>query len=490
MIHFATVRRGVRVAVWNVNGDIRIVDGPKRLLLFRERLEPLKRYRAAPDQYLIVRFQDGRTEHVRGPVEMWIDPIQHATIEVHQVETIDANQAVLVYQRHDDESVTRRTLYGPAQYMPRANEWIQRMKLLRRHCAEEHEYLIVRFLDGSTEYLRGPAELWFDPDRHERIDIEQALPVDAHQALVIYRREEDGTVSRRILRGPSQYVPEANEWLHEFSWHGSDMDNPTVKIPGGRQFTKLRVIPDQMYCDVRDVRTADDALLTVQLMVFFELADIDHMLDQTHDPIADFINAVSADVIDFGACRSFEQFKEATNQLNELAEYGNLVRGAERIGYHVHKVVYRGYLASDQLQAMHDDAIEKRTALRLEAETERQRQELEDLKLQRESERDETRRGMQTDQATHEQQLLQLKYDADRERREADHQQQLAHQRDVQTADLLHLHKENEQRLQFLREIQGLKVDLTRYLVAQYQHPDRLIQVDGAGDSAVHVHDN
>ena len=36
------------------------------------------------------------------------------------------------------------------------------------------------------------------------------------------------------------------------------------------------------------------------------------MLDRTHDPIADFINAVSADVMDFAAGVGFERFKEQT----------------------------------------------------------------------------------------------------------------------------------------------------------------------------------
>jgi hypothetical protein len=31
--------------------------------------------------------------------------------------------------------------------------------------------------------------------------------------------------------------------------------------------------------------------------------------------------------------------------------------------------------------------------------------------------------------------------------------------------------------------MQGMQVDLTRYLVAQYQHPDRVIRIDG-GDGA------
>ena len=36
---------------------------------------------------------------------------------------------------------------------------------------------------------------------------------------------------------------------------------------------------------MREVRTKDDTLLRVKLMIFFELNDIDKMLDNTHDPI-------------------------------------------------------------------------------------------------------------------------------------------------------------------------------------------------------------
>lgn len=490
MIRFETIRRGDRVAVWDTEGDVRFVDGPKRLLLFRERLQPLQRFRAESSQYLAIAYIDGRTEHIRGPAERWFNPIDHDAIEIKTVDTIDANDAVLVYQRHEDESISRRVLCGPAQYMPLANEWLQRLDTLERHNAEAHQYLVVRYLDGRTEHLRGPVDLWFRPDEHEAINVENATPVDAHQALVIYRREENELVSRRVLHGPAQYVPEANEWLHQFQWHGADPRDPKHKVPRALQFTKLRVIPDQMYFDVEDVRTSDDALLVVQLMVFFELDDIDKMLDQTHDPIADFINALSADVIDFAAGRSFEQFKESTNRLNELSEYTNLVSRAERIGYRINKVVYRGYVASSKLQIMHDDAIEKRTSLKLEAETESQAQELADLKLQREAEREEIRRGMQREQTEHEQRLLQVQHDGDRQRLEADHQQEIAHKRELQLTDVEHLRGENAERLHFLQEIQGLQVDLTRYLVAQYQHPDRLIQVDGTMGNQLHVHDN
>ena len=36
---------------------------------------------------------------------------------------------------------------------------------------------------------------------------------------------------------------------------------------------------------VPEVRTKDDTILTVKLMLFFELIDVERMLDNTHDPI-------------------------------------------------------------------------------------------------------------------------------------------------------------------------------------------------------------
>lgn len=490
MFQFKTIRRGQRVAVWSPRGDLRFVEGPRRLLLFFSRLEILPDYRAEADQYLVVRYVDGRIEHLRGPVQLWFHPIEHEAIEIRPVETIEANEAAMVYERRDANDVTRQVVRGPTQFMLAANEWVKRIPELRRYSAEAHQYLVVRFLDGGSEHLRGPAELWFAPDEHESITVEEATPVDSHQAVVIYRREPDETVSRRVVRGPAQYVPEANEWLHEFRWHGADRNDPTRKVPRGLNFSKLRVIPDQMYFDVHEVRSTDDALLTVKLMVFFELVDIEKMLNQTHDPIADFINALSADIIDFAASRSFEQFKQSTDQLNELAEYANLTGRAERIGYQIHKVVYRGYTASAKLQVMHDDAIERRTALKLESETERQAQELADLKLAREAEREIQRREMQRLQAEHEQQLKQMAHDRERQRKELDDQQQLAYQRQLHQAEIDHLQGENEQRLRFLHDIQGMQVDLTRYLVAQYQHPDRLIRIDGNNGNQFHLHDN
>src|SRR5207248_8904436 len=111
-----------------------------------------------------------------------------------------------------------------------------------------------------------------------------------------------------------------------------------------------------MYHDVTDVRTADDAVLTVRLMIFFELTDIERMLDATHDPIGDFVNAATSDVVEFCARHDFEQFKRTTDKLNEMETYRQLLGRALQCGYRINKVVYRGYGTAPALQQMHDHA--------------------------------------------------------------------------------------------------------------------------------------
>merc|ERR1712073_167667 len=121
--------------------------------------------------------------------------------------------------------------------------------------------------------------------------------------------------------------------------------------------------------------------------IFYRLTDIDTMLKETRDPPADFINSVSSDVIEFVAGKSFEEFKAATDQLNNLDVYHQLTSRARGIGFEVTKVVFRGYGAPERLQKMHDHAIERRTKLALDSENEYQEQQLQDMKLERDQAR-------------------------------------------------------------------------------------------------------
>ncbi len=404
---------------------------------------------------------------------------------------IPQGERVLVWGRNGDA----RLVDGPRR-LALFGETVQ---ALERHTAGPDHYLVIAHKDGRTAHQRGPSAAWLDPVTIETIRVAPLIKLDANEAIVVYRPTAAG-VSRRIERGPALFMPAPDEWLHHFSWHGADPRDHRRKQPSALQFDKLRVIPDQMYYDVECVRTADDALLTVKLMLFFELDDIERMLDQTHDPIADFINAATADVIDFAATEPFERFKEKTEKLNALETYPQLVKRAAAIGYRIGKVVYRGYQASPTLQTMHDDAIETRTKLRLEAETEQQAQDLADMKQQRDAEREKERQAVEQERVVHQTRLNALGAEAKLRLERTQKTQELELARNAAEQDLalrershaLELEQrrsDNAEQLAFLQGIGGLHVDLTRYLVAQYQHPDKIVRIDGALGSQLHLHE-
>jgi len=214
--------------------------------------------------------------------------------------TVQVGQRVALYDNEGNIEIVE----GPA----RISVYNRRATWLRKFTAEAEDYLVVRYLDGRKEHIRGPTVLYENPTVIESITSAKGTKLDASEVLVVYRQKKEGLVERTLVEGPTLHVPTTEEWVHEFSWHGSLPGNPDVKVRDARKFSKLRIIPDQFYYTVSEVRTNDDALLTVKLMIFFELKKIEQMLDSTHDPVADFINAVSADVIAFASTLSYELF--------------------------------------------------------------------------------------------------------------------------------------------------------------------------------------
>ncbi len=359
---------------------------------------------------------------------------------------------------------------------------------MQHYVAHPGEFLIARYRDGRQEHVPGPTELWFDPRIHQKITLEDALQIAAREAVVVYSRPEEGTeeISRRIVNGPALFVPEPGEWLHTFSWHGSTGGSQGIeKTANSLVFQKLWLMPDQMYHDIRDVRTADDAVLTIRLMIFFELLDIEKMLETTHDPIGDFVNAATSDVVGFTGLHDFESFKQNTYQLNELETYKQLIGRAGQCGYRINKVVYRGYGAPESLQQMHNQAIEARTRLQLERANEQQAQDLENYKLDCQLNRAGKRRSEQTAEVEHELTLTQKKQEAERREKEAWYEQLLGRRRREKEQELeLQTRQHHEEREQ-LDALKNLGVDLTAYLTQA--RADRVIELRG-GTTGTHVH--
>jgi len=393
---------------------------------------------------------------------------------------------------------------GPAVIRPGCHGTVE---YLRSVSAGERQYLIVTFKDGHTEHIAGPRTMFVDPVLHTNITAQNLTVVEAGEVLVVMRRgaiekaeegsddkdkdkdkskskkgskSKSGKESRLIIRGPCFHMPTPDETQHEFVWTGRDPSHPNKKVPGALRFPKLRLTPDQMYISVPEARTSDDALLVINLLVFYEIADLERMLDRTHDPIADLENAATSDVVAFCASLSYEMFLEKTDALNNIDAYPQLVARAHSIGFEITKVVYRGYTASQRLQGMHDDALQARTQLRLEAETEEQAQRLSDLKLAKEHDRQKKKQEMQREEVEHNNAVLRMQ-----------HEEKLLEEKQTHDAKLAQEAAENAKRIEYFNQLKELGVDINAYLAANGSRPEKLIQItDGAARVHVHTSDN
>jgi hypothetical protein len=134
---------------------------------------------------------------------------------------------------------------------------------------------------------------------------------------------------------------------------------------------------------------------------------------------------------------------------------------------------------------MHDQAIEARTRLQLERETERQRQDLESAKLESDLVRSAKRRAEQSQEVEHEVALKQTKLEA--ELQGLDASETLRREQGRLDAEL----KQTLSRLDDARErehlgaLKEMGVDLTAYLTRG--RPDRVIELRGS-DGSTHVH--
>lgn len=394
-------------------------------------------------------------------------------------ETVEDGQRSLLIHENGRMDI----VVGPS----RVFTWGKRLLAMKHFVAHPGEFLVVRNRDGKQQHLTGPADVWFDPRVHEQVTRQDALQLAAKEAVIVYRRPADAdTVTRRIVYGPTVFVPEPGEWLHTFAWHGSEGGSTGQrKTAKGLVFQKLWLMPDQMYHDVPEVRTADDAVLTIKLMVFFELADIERMLETTHDPIGDFINAATSDAVDFVGRRTFEDFKKENGKLNEIETYRQLTARAAQTGYRITKVVYRGYGAPDRLQAMHDQAIEARTKLELDRATERQAQDLENFKLTAQIERAARRRTEQSAEVEAEIELSRKRQEADMRQKEAE-RSAVRDQRRRDAEQQLEMRRQSEHReREHLGSLKDMGVDLTAYLTQG--RADRVIELRG-GNGPTHLH--
>ena len=384
--------------------------------------------------------------------------------------TVPEGEKYLVYERSGKLTIKE----GPSRFF----NFFKKVTKMNIKIAGPSEYLYIKFTNGEENHIQGPTSIYFNPLQHVLIQAYSSTTICNNEALVVYQ-EIDSKIQRKIIYGPQQYFPQGKEWNHQFSWHGHDNNSPNIyrKVPRGLRFTLLRLIPDQMYFDVENIRTKDDALVTINTMVFYQLVDIEKMLDNSHDPIASFINNLSADIIDFMSNRTFEDFKKETDLLNQISTYKQLVNNSKIIGYNISKIVFRGYIVNQKLQEMHNEAIEKRTRLILTKESEVENQKLEDFKLEKMLEREAAKQKLELDKAMHVEKMKKIS-----------HEEEI---RQIKESNLIKTQYNktlNDIELEKLKSLLDLGVDLTKVIVSEKQTVEKILKIEDSGKTRKNIH--
>ena len=125
---YRTIKEGEQAILWKANGERELIEGPRLVIRPFADLRILPKFQAEADEYLVVRFQDGRCEHHPGPAVRWLDPVAHTIIEVRKAIELDAHEALVIYKAGEDDQVDRRVLSGPALHFPDPDEWLHEFR--------------------------------------------------------------------------------------------------------------------------------------------------------------------------------------------------------------------------------------------------------------------------------------------------------------------------------------------------------------------------
>merc|ERR1719378_18346 len=116
----------------------------------------------------------------------------------------------------------------------------------------------------------------------------------------------------------------------------------------------------------------------------------------------------------FASRLTYETFLQDTAELSKVANFPILASRMKQTGNQLQKVVYRGYGASAQLQEMHDQAISRRTKLRLEADAAREEQEKRAMELRCQRDRSTQEQELEAAAAKHKCEVLALQKQQER----------------------------------------------------------------------------
>jgi len=477
--------------------------GPQVVHLWFSTIRFLDRHAASDTQYLSVLHRSGKREIIRGPAVLFENPVLHESIEVKDaIQLKKASEALVVYTEVSVGTPVETSSTVDAKAGLGAEQKDE----------EAEDAAATGSAGGSVQLLRTSYAAGYDP-AHEK------------------------SVSRRIITGPALWVPKVGEWVHEFEWSGAEQariaeqanyykpsnsklsakSSPstggassklssmststggTTVVPGALVFNVLET-NSQNWSPDASMRTSDNIPFTVQLTFNYKLKSVEHMLETSTDPVAEWWSGLEADMCVLGDhVTSTAVLEKGLNAvMSTLSSFPCLRERMESNGFSLDSVILRRVLASEALDRRFRDAAAeeadgaRRLALaevalkaeRLAAQSKAEKETREFEAREREAEAREKReaRAAELKEAS-----LRLDMDRVESRRQKEHEMesaQLAHELELKStkeqSEALQADAQMSRQIKFLRELKELDVDLTTFLMNQQQQGQNGGE-DGAG---------
>jgi hypothetical protein len=188
-----TIKDGEAAAIWNAQGIHTQIIGPKRVWLMNSTIRFLTRHKAESHQYIVVSHVDGRVEHIVGPAVLYHNPAHHDEVKVVNGYRLSSKSECIV---------------AFTNQVPIPND------------SREQEQ------DTTSEMKTSPTTS--SSSSSSSINLIQELNPKSSSNTV---------VKKRIIYGPTLFIPQPNEYVHRFTWSNydsssfnSDNNNTSIDI--------------------------------------------------------------------------------------------------------------------------------------------------------------------------------------------------------------------------------------------------------------------
>jgi len=204
--------------VWDMWGQCKVHKGPKLVYLFCSDVRFCSQYKANEKQYLAISYQSGRTEHIRGPVSVFENFLEHQMIEVKDAINVKSDECIIVYTSGRNRTRTdvgaenngdlrrklipgnkqyekdvgafssgRNIVFGPTMFFPAVNQSIDsraraplsvRSSEYSHSCSTKDNYNVNVITSVRWRIKREEIETFLDASLNPIDDLSKALKLD------------------------------------------------------------------------------------------------------------------------------------------------------------------------------------------------------------------------------------------------------------------------------------------------------------------------